>query len=127
MKANELRIGNIVGYQRTPYLVLQTNVLAVSTLGISLNENSQDGSSYPKAIEDIFPVELTEDILLRCGARRLPHGYFINKLKFTYEINELSQFVRFHYSGKVVYIQYLHQLQNLYFAITNTELEITSL
>jgi len=72
----------------------------------------------------IEPIPLDEQWLVKFGASKRPNGYFIGKLKFTYEHNELSKFVRFHYSGKIAYLQYVHQLQNLYYALTGQELTI---
>lgn len=71
-------------------------------------------------------IPLTPDILEKCPDVVWKYGttFFIGKLKFTYEKNELSEFVRFHFSGKVVYLQYLHELQNLCYAL-KTELTIT--
>ena len=74
---------------------------------------------------DIMPIKIDPEILLKAGAvNKYDCEFFIGKLKFTYEINELSQFVRFHYSGKVTYLQYVHELQNLLKALTSTELKI---
>lgn len=112
----ELRRGNLV-YGISDRIETVEEILSVY-VETSINGGLKHYSNY----EDIQPIPLTPEILLKCGARQLPHGYFIGKLKFTYEHNELSEFVRFHYSGKIAYIQYLHQLQNLYFALTNTEL-----
>lgn len=65
------------------------------------------------------PVELTEEILLKCG--------FKIGNKYSNEDARIGDFVitfgdNFYY--KKTQIKHLHQLQNLYFAITGFELEI---
>lgn len=107
----DLRIGNWV-----TYIPDSLNVRVEK-----LNEYFIDGvaPSFYKGIP------ISPDILVKCGAsNKYGNVWFIGKLKFSYEINELSQFVRFHYSGKVAYLQYLHELQNLVKILTQKELEI---
>lgn len=74
--------------------------------------------------EDEFdPIPLDESLLLKCEGMERRHGstYYIKKLKF--DINTIGK-VRFHYSGKVVYVDYLHTLQNLVWILTGEELEV---
>lgn len=71
---------------------------------------------------DIEPIPLTEEILLKCGFKRdsdlknslCRFGIWFNIMNM--EATYLSQ--------KLIKINYLHQLQNLYFALTGEELEI---
>ena len=85
------------------------------------------GSMLLKYIE---PIPLTEEILLKCGFEKGYIMYFIR-------ICETRCYLRPSYRGGYYYgicpyielrdcktIQYLHQLQNLYFALTGKELEI---
>ena len=80
------------------------------------------------------PVELTEDILLKCGFQNNEPNYFWITIK-GYEndetyiyINKISSGIGIFQNDKENYldieIKYLHQLQNLYFALTNQELTI---
>lgn len=111
IKAEELRIGNLI------YVNGIAEVRGVTRGGVWIRNKAF-------CIMDWKPIALNEEWLFKLGSRQLPHGYFIGKLKFTYEKNELSEFVRFHYSGKVAYLQYVHQIQNLYYALTDEELTI---
>jgi hypothetical protein len=78
--------------------------------------------------KDLNPIPLTEDILLKCGFKKIgtnfENGFLIlhGNLKtgtfdFLLNIPNESKY-------NVTVIQHLHQLQNLYFALTNQELEI---
>lgn len=121
IKANELRIGNLVNYWRSGRCVEQI-VDNITQFGINFEDSDPNSVDY---FESLTGIPLTPEILLKAGAINNGNVFFIGKLKFTYEINELSQFVRFHYSGKVTYLQYLHELQNLYYAICRNEIDIT--
>ena len=68
------------------------------------------------------PIPLTEELLLNCGFRkndnqfkRLGFSVFLYKDADFYESYELPMFI---------HLQFLHQLQNLYYALTNEELTI---
>lgn len=116
MKIEELRVGSWFCYGKNNTVTQVFNIEYDRHDGYTVND-------IP--VDVISGLEITPEILLKAGAIN-KHGctYYVGKLKFTYEINELSQFVRFHYSGKVVYLQYVHELQNLYYAICRNELDI---
>jgi hypothetical protein len=73
--------------------------------------------------DEIKPIELTEEWLLKFGFKQT----FISKIHLTFDKGS------FHLLKRVNHIQiwyenidvkYVHQLQNLYFALTNQELTI---
>ena len=107
MKATDLRIGNIVnldGYYNT------------IKGGICL---------MPSEVERYKPIELTEEILLKCGFEK--HFELDNVLCLLgFSIEDRSGKFNLFYNGACVVpsIKYLHQLQNLYFALTGEELNI---
>ena len=85
--------------------------------------------------EDYFGIPITEDWLLKAGFNTTPLGYKINigdKRELTLSLcndkgkGEYYFYVRDNedFTGFSIRIFYLHQLQNLYFALTNKELEI---
>lgn len=127
ISANELRIGNVIQ-------VIDGNIIEVESIdfrqyGINLTE-----SCIPLYYSsDIYGIPLTEEILLKCGFEKINrHGeiYFLNGDCF--ELHQFNQYGHFSYTcgdnlkGNFVStrIDSLHQLQNLYFALTGKELEI---
>lgn len=76
----------------------------------------------------LYPILLTEEILLERGFHESDFGYFIlryddNDSYLSYKRNnlELCRGMQTTANSK---IKYLHQLQNLYFALTGEELDI---
>ena len=73
--------------------------------------------------EVVEPISLTEEILLKCGFKKINKIYF-RKGALTIEVQSFGHF-RVSFDGKMlVNLKHLHQLQNLYFALTNEELNI---
>jgi len=116
MKANELRIGNLVLLTKDDFKTEK--------------EYRLDGIDIYKLDEseciDIKPIPLTEEWLLKFGFRKsdkndefggylspyLPNGNRVRVKNNTWQSQHLE-----------VKIEYVHQLQNLYFSLTNEELK----
>jgi len=131
MKAEELRIGNyykcfdgtIDGY-RIHQIVLRDFAY--------IGDAGGDFGNY-----GFKPIPLTEEWLIKFGFEKKKHIYPDNSKSFDYWFN--SWYVRFDIDIGIIIIgrlhfqdyQYLdnikhvHQLQNLYFALTGTELKLT--
>jgi len=117
MESNELRIGNLVIY-------------GGSVVIMDLHEFTH----FLRFPETYTPITLTEEILLKSGFEitkndEYPFKYVINKgMRDELEIEDLNSTTCFVLSHgrrfSVVKIKHLHQLQNLYFALTGTELKI---
>lgn len=121
MQANELRIGNYV----KSLSVTQVRELTESTI-----------NGY--SIGGFYPIPLTEELLLKCGFEKADdmayhpdmkiRSLYINTLIL--RKNTCSNLFEFHFQHKNpamfenTEIKYLHQLQNLYFALTGKELEV---
>jgi hypothetical protein len=80
------------------------------------------------ALDELEPVPITEYILLKLEKiEKKADGLFILKLHFDYEIRiiEGKKGYTFWVQNSMISanIDYLHQLQNLYFALTNQELK----
>lgn len=144
MKAEELRVGNIVFVDKNEELCGTPMVIK----GISCNEmygkhyamiykhgSDRLSCTYYPMIHTVRPIPLTEEILLRCGFVNKGYGslgyVFARSLSccitksgdyFAFRVNTISVanvFIR--------EIKYLHELQNLYYAITGEELKINLL
>lgn len=143
MEADDLRIGNWVKDIKKGY---------VSIHGIEPNWdevwlNYCHGSGiYKKRIIDIEPIPLTEELLLKCGfdvrrydynpgdgqtaelVRLTPCGYY-QSFRMS-KGNNWEYWTYYHCGGDEqvnivdIEIKSLHQLQNLYFALTGKELKI---
>jgi len=113
MKANELRIGNLI-YNGIG------EIISVNSYTISYFEIGEATLGKFKSIP------LTEEWLLKFGFHESPLDEIIifRNGKFS-----LSRNAKHHYSvgyngGFMRFVQYVHQLQNLYFALTGNELAI---
>lgn len=120
---SELRIGNLVQvtYQGEGF-ELKTGITYV--IGVS---EEQEWSIEVEALEESFenvqitPARLNEEILLRFGAVRNPWGVNIGELLFKCNV-DCSKLTLQVGNGHRVEINYVHELQNLYHALTKKEL-----
>ena len=113
MTAQELRIGNYV----QDLVGAPCRVRAINEGGISIK-----GGGYSASVEMFKPIELTNDILSKCGFDvKFTNGGFIKWQKDDFKLIDRRLPYPLNYSARVVY---LHQLQNLYFALTGEELTL---
>ena len=124
MKANELRIGNIIRYKGQPKIV---RWVKDDSIGIR-KKNLQP---ITISINEIENITLTEGLLLKCGFTREKHGFtiqIVNNLDFVIDLeNELTGYgLNWKDSAcyRFKYINQVHQLQNLYFSLTGEELTV---
>lgn len=113
MKVQELRIGN--------YVIDNLEICQVIQIESNGNVMTTCKSKFPIShINELQSVELTEDLLLKCGFESKYFGIktFYNPLM---ELDHDFYLMGVDYGVK---IKHLHQLQNLYFVLTGKELEI---
>lgn len=124
MKVNEFRIGNWIYIPQT-----KTNeqIGSIEENGRFTTKNYK--SSY-SSIECLKPISLTEKWLLKLGFQEHPNDYYYlggYKIRFDLD-NDLNPikfcFLFFDIGDWEMEIKYVHQLQNLYFALTCEELKI---
>jgi len=118
MKATELRIGNLVYYMN------EHNPVEIS--GIDRKQIHADGDwDY---ISEHKPIPLTEEWLERFGFNKLSDIWeFWKNSGWDLRQHKLENNWWLFYNGQdldCVRIDYVHQLQNLYFALTGEELTI---
>lgn len=140
----ELRCGNYVKAGGITASVIDINRWVLdspsSPYRVFVEANSTDSGKTMQCggrCEDVNPIPLTAAVLESCGALlslhdgrfmitiNLPIGYSIDIVNIASDgyydayIRQMSS-----HPGVYVKFQYLHQLQNLYFALTGKELEI---
>ena len=122
----ELRIGNLVK--------LMLNHEDYEILSVKI----EDLAWIEKLQGEYEPILLTEEWLTRFGFVRINHQMSLNdgSMTYHYELNGDNRFWQLYFNGRAFSInepkfrhhlyhnQYVHQLQNLYFALTGEELTI---
>lgn len=117
MKANELRIGNLHYYHIVDKVDEREEWDEISKIDIGdlyhLNLNPDD--------KNYNPIPLTPELLEKCGLKKYDgYGY---KVAQGYIIKHANGYF-YHYHDLRIRVDYLHQLQNLVFALTGKEIEI---
>jgi hypothetical protein len=129
IKASDLRIGNWVHKIHSSVnrsLYIEESDFPMETIDCGFVKVLEIAE-----YEDLQPIPLTPEILEKCGFQKdsidfilpLKHGSLQSPLSGEYvvfglEVNDLF------YDAHESDIKYLHQLQNLYFALTCEELQI---
>jgi hypothetical protein len=115
MKANELRIGNLLNHNNGS--MVGSFIVGLIHLEDIIKEN-------PHARE-YEPIPLTEEWLLRLGFEKPAHSWNGKIFHLSqWDAYPLNWCVAMDKNGAVIVhkLKYVHQLQNLYFALTNEEL-----
>lgn len=117
---NELRIGNYINNYNKVLSITDGGLVCtgLSIIGVVIIEN-------PK------PIPLTEQILLKCGFKLYHSGSYCidlfnenEYLAIDVKYNKGFVYIIIDDNSLKVNLEYLHQLQNLYFALTNEELTV---
>jgi hypothetical protein len=125
INANEIRIGNWVSQVEYNRLMQVKHILSN---GVRCDYERKDvGKTHTSLFNfnEIQPIPLTPEILEKCGAivycfdNGNPNQYRIKDRLFVIRDGNIVDY------GSSVVIKHLHQLQNLYFALTNSELNYT--
>lgn len=118
IQTNELRIGNWVKtiYNELDYIAI------TEILDCVIHSNKTKCVSY----SSLRPIPLTEEILLKCGFEKKGSTVYINigSIEIGTVANGKRFYIQISSQNITLEIKYLHQLQNLYFALTNQELNI---
>lgn len=114
MKATELRIGNwVTGISGQNFQVSNVTI----------------GHLDPDMLDDLLfkPIQLTEEWLLKFGFISDPYNDTYIKGSFTLNCDKTRGKLELwpdNVTGKIIYIKHVHQLQNIYFALTGEELQV---
>lgn len=123
INANELRIGNWVNFNNIPHQIDGGDIYDLES-GPNVRDNADP--------DRWLPTPLTPEILEKCGfvketgdsAAWIKHGTILIK-STDYDDGRLIVVGLSYWVGEeqhCCYVHNLHQLQNLYFALTGTEL-----
>jgi hypothetical protein len=139
MKAGELRIGNLVsitdeikiGLEEEAYLINIFEVKRIEEDGyVSVHSEIENLYEY-LGIDDIVPIELNIEWLSKMGFkvnRVTKEDNNIWRKEWSEGYFELEEIISFFF-GSPIYsteIKSVHHLQNIYFALTNEELQVAS-
>jgi len=116
----DLRLGNLVEHE----VFGVVEVVAIYKHAIDVSKDGKTKEWFAGSIEK--PIPLIEEWLLRFGAivyefdNGLPNQYRIGERLFVIRENQITDY------GSSVVLKYVHQLQNLYFSLTQTELTLSN-
>jgi len=115
MKAQELRIGNYVNISKEVCKMQLVNFVEIHY------------TEY--FFENYEPIPLTEEWLMNFGFELINNDYWQSRsleLKLHWTVNKNKMIPEFNDKRLIVGydFKHVHQLQNLYFALTNEELKI---
>ena len=129
MITNELRLGNYI-YWNIPYKMETKTIHKV----VLINEKTINTNPISLGLDicDYLPIPLTEDWLIKFGFEKTDMDFYNITLPDKYKVYLSCTMIlgRFEVCqssyGFCVDCKYVHQLQNLYFALTGKELTIKS-
>ena len=120
IQPNEIRINNLVIFDNCVCRISMIN--AADIVEVTSLDGQPKLFSTEITIEHILPIKITEDVLQKCGFVVKDSVFVYNGLGLKL-MNINNHYFRANFPIKADII-HLHQLQNLYFALTNQELEI---
>lgn len=124
MKTNELRIGNWVLARLVPYQIDEIEIKSNGYGRVGLYHN------YRLDRGEIQPIPLSEKWLLKFGFKRIDMMFENEPMLYWRKghliINDERRIILFTVKEAMLtlHCEYVHQLQNLYFALTGEELII---
>lgn len=118
MNANQFRIGNLILAEHCD------GSLHVEEIAELAKKDGWEKAKTKRGWHFKEPIPLTEEWLVKFGFISIQDGWYqIEKMPISFNWNIYDNTLRFMgYSFK--HIKYVHQLQNLYFALTGEELQI---
>lgn len=120
MKVQELRIGN--------YVIDNLEIWQVIQIESNGNVMTTCKSKFPIShINELQSVELTEDLLLKCGLGQVGTSFVsdligVGTLRFV--LSKIKDHFFIKYGGKYIRVANLHELQNIYHFLTKRELKV---
>jgi hypothetical protein len=120
IKAKELRLHNKVYYNN---IVSTVTKVEAEWIGLDISEPAGNKGSIPASVLDGIP--LSPEILEKCGFDKLEEGVFeCSKIRIRFFISAGVKVYSFAHDEFISNAPFVHQLQNLYFALTGEELTV---
>ena len=130
MEATELRIGNLVYNDR-----VTNSITAINTHSVTLL--TPQGNEISASLELIKPIPLTSEWLEKFGFDPAYHKLTgeHSHLPTRYNLNGFQIYIQYYHGSEetcyyelemnpAIEIKHIHQIQNIYFALTGEELTI---
>ena len=128
INASELRIGNLLYYNDGGECVNELCTIDATDIGIIANK--LDYASMH------LPIPLTEELILKlgfevCHKTFVRHSFdYADSTEHGIEINLMERGgwakPQYRYYGRYIDVQYVHQVQNLFYALSGIELKFKS-
>lgn len=120
---NDYRIGNLVLDEDGELCMIEqlsSSKMECFQQVSNIENKSCISKKYPS---NIYAIKLTEEWLIKFGIKLMPES------EYTMNTYDIAGFKLWRTNGKFLFndkieIKYVHQLQNIYFALTNKELEL---
>jgi hypothetical protein len=121
IKAEELRLGNWIDTPKMGPSMVRLVTMHEGEYMVYHNQKDIDSFHNAEVLKNCMPVSLTEDWLKKAGfeyirkvwQNNLIHGF----------LDTIGEFAIYYGKEYLRTIKHVHQLQNLYFALTGTELQ----
>ena len=121
IKTNELRVCNFVslynGFKMRVHSIFQNDTVYLDFIPPLINK----AGVWEQDCKDLVGIQLTEEWLLKFGAIKYEFNHKASQYRIDSMLFVARENVFFDY-GTGVKLQYVHQLQNLYFALHYEEL-----
>ena len=138
IKENELRLNNLVMVNYKTDLLSKVTWIQEGSINVTFDRQPDLVNGIVCSVNDLISIPLTEEWLIKFGFNSQYKKGWIGidvkhsngtttdfVLSYPQRMGMWQTFFAFEYDGfRFVEIKYVHQLQNIYFALTNKELEL---
>ena len=116
ISTKDLRIGNKVSLRN----VFICDVATIFKYCVSLNFNGNEGRFQSEEDEDLYPIDITDEIISTWWSNRKDRK--TDDLIFSVDITTSKKHIVLN-GNYYIKCDYLHQLQNIYWILTGNELK----
>ena len=127
IKENELRLNNLVMVNYKTDLLSKVTWIQEGSINVTFDRQPDLVNGIVCSVNDLISIPLTEEWLIKFGFKKTWFGYENISTGIEIEPLENEDYTicinanEYHIGEN---FKYVHQLQNIYFALTNKELEL---